>query len=74
MKPQSYVGSNAVQPVVASNNILFAAARGGHLREMGFAREAGGFVTGDLSLRATHLFDNFDIVDLAYAKAPQPVV
>ena len=74
VKPQSYVGSNAVQPVVASNNILFAAARGGHLREMGFAREAGGFVTGDLSLRATHLFDNFDIVDLAYAKAPQPVV
>lgn len=74
VKPQSYVGSNAVQPVVASNNILFAAARGGHLREMGFSRDAGGFVAGDLSLRATHLFDNFELVDLAYAKSPQPVV
>ena len=74
VRAQSYVGANAAQPLVVSNNIIFGAARGGHLREMGFSRDAGGYVTGDLSLRAAHLFDNFDLVDLAYVKSPQPVV
>jgi hypothetical protein len=31
-------------------------------------------VTGDLSLRAAHLFDNYDITDMAYSKAPQPLI
>jgi hypothetical protein len=31
-------------------------------------------VTGDLSLRATHLFDNYDITDMCYSKAPQPLL
>jgi hypothetical protein len=74
VKPQSYIGANNVQPVIVNNNIIYAAARGGHLREMAFNYQAGGYVTGDLSLRAPHLFDNLDIVDLAYAKAPQPLV
>ena len=74
VKPQSYIGANNVQPVVVNNNIIYAAARGGHLREMAFNFQAGGYITGDLSLRAPHLFDNLDIVDLAYAKAPQPLV
>lgn len=74
VKPQSYIGANNVQPVIVNNNILYAAARGGHLREMAFNFQAGGYITGDLSLRAPHLFDNLDIVDLAYAKAPQPLV
>lgn len=74
VKPQSYIGANNVQPVIVNNNILYAASRGGHLREMAFNYQAGGYITGDLSLRAPHLFNGFDIVDLAYSKAPQPLV
>lgn len=74
VRPQSYVGANNVQPVIVNNAVLYVAARGGHIRELGYRREAGGFVTGDLSLRAPHLFDNLDITDLAYAKAPMPIV
>lgn len=74
VKPQSYVGANNVQPVIVNNNILYAASRGGHLREMAYSFQAGGYITGDLSLRAPHLFDGFDIVDMAYSKAPQPLV
>lgn len=74
VKPQSYIGANNVQPVIVNNNILYAASRGGHLREMAFSYQAGGYITGDLSLRAPHLFNGFDVVDLAYAKAPYPVV
>ena len=72
--PQSYVGSSNVQPVIINNTLIYGAARGGHVRELAYNWQASGFITGDLSLRAPHLFDTFDIVDMAYAKAPQPMV
>lgn len=74
VRPQSYVGSNNVQPVLINNTMVYCAARGGHVRELGYNWQANGYITGDLSLRATHLFDNLDIVDMAYAKAPNPIV
>lgn len=74
VKPQSYVGASNVQPVIVNNTLLYSAARGGHIRELGYNWQANGFITGDLSLRAPHLFDNYEIVDMAYSKAPQPIV
>lgn len=74
VRPQSYVGANNVQPVVVNNTTIYCAARGGHARELSYNWQANGFVTGDLSLRAAHLFDDLDILDMAYAKAPQPIV
>jgi len=73
----SGAGASNVQPVVVdNNNMLYVAARGGHVRELGYVSSAqqSGYATGDLSLRAPHLFDSLDIVDLAYAQAPQPIV
>lgn len=72
--PQSYIGASMTNPVIIANNILFVSARGGHVREMAYQYQAGGYVTGDLCLRAPHLFDNLDVVDMAYAKAPYPIV
>lgn len=65
---QSSVGCSDVTPVVVNNTVLFAAARNGHLWELGYQEQAGGYVPGDVCLRAAHLFDGFDVVDLAYAK------
>jgi len=74
VRPQSYVGASNVQPAIINNTLIYGAARGGHVRECAYNWQANGFITGDLSLRAPHLFDTFDIVDMAYGKAPQPVV
>jgi len=74
VRTQSYVGANNVQPVIVNNNLIYAASRGGHVREMSYNDTAGGYVTGDLSLRAPHLFDGRSIVDAALAKAPTPIV
>lgn len=74
VRPQSYVGASNVQPVTINNTCLYGAARGGHVRELAYSWQANGFITGDLSLRAPHLFDTFDIVDMAYGKAPLPIV
>jgi hypothetical protein len=72
VSPQSYIGVSSAPPIIVNNSLIFAAARGGHVREMGFSNDAGGYITGDLSLRATHLFDTLRIEDMAYAKAPIP--
>ncbi len=74
VRPQSYVGASNVQPVIINNSLIYGAARGGHVRELGYSWQANGFITGDLSLRAAHLFDTFDVLDMTYAKAPQPLV
>lgn len=74
VRPQSYVGANNVQPAIINNSIIYAAARGGHVREMAYSWQANGYMTGDLSLRSPHLFESFNLVDMAYAKAPIPIV
>lgn len=73
VRPQSYVGANNVQPLVVSSTMIYAAERGGHLRECGYSYEAGGYISNDVCLRAPHLFDNYNILDMAYAKAPWPI-
>lgn len=74
VRPQSYIGASNVQPVIINNTLIYAAARGGRIRELGYNWQANGFITGDLSLRAPHLFDRWDIADMAYSKAPDPLV
>lgn len=72
VKPQSYFGSTNVQPIIATNQAVFATARGGHLREIGYSRDVYGYLSNDIALRATHLFDGYRVVDMAYSKAPFP--
>lgn len=74
VRPQSYVGASNVQPVIINNTMIYGAARGGHVRECGYSWQANGFITGDMSIRSSHLFDNYDLVDMAYSKAPTPII
>ena len=74
VRPQSYVGASNVQPEIINNSLVYCAARGGHVRELGYSWQSNGFITGDLSLRAAHLFDSLEISDMAYSKAPRPLL
>ena len=74
VRPQSYVGASNVQPAIINNSLIYGASRGGHVYELGYSWQASGFTTGDLSIRAPHLFDGHDIVDMTYCKAPLPIV
>lgn len=69
-RPQSYIGSNLVQPQVVGNRIVYPRARGGRVNELAYSFDAQGYVTNDLSLLAQHLFDGYSIVDMALPKAP----
>lgn len=74
ISPHSYVGANNVQPVIVNSSVIYCAARGGHVHELAYSRDAGGFITADISLRAPHLFDGYQLIDMAYSKAPWPLV
>lgn len=74
VRPQSYNGANNVGPIVVSNSVLYAVSKGGHIREMTYQYQAGGFVSNDVSLRAPHLFDYKTISDLAFSRAPYPIL
>lgn len=74
VSPQGYTGATNVVPVTVSNSLLYAMALGGHIGELTFNYYAGGYITQDISLMAPHLFDYCTIVDMAYSKAPYPIV
>ena len=73
VKPQSYIGASNTQPLIVNNTMIYEAARGGHIRELGYNWQASGYVTGDLSIRAPHLFDRHTIDDMAFSKSPYPI-
>ncbi|OZI23750.1 hypothetical protein CAL26_09985 [Bordetella genomosp. 9] len=74
VKPQSYTGSSNVQPVVANNRLIFSANRDGHLQEVVYNNDAGGYVPSDISILATHLLEDYSISDMAFMRAPVPIV
>jgi hypothetical protein len=70
VKPQSYVGSNNVVPIVVGNSILFSQSRGSRIREMAYSWQTQAYQSNDISVMAAHLFDYTNVVDLAFSKAP----
>ena len=72
--PQSYVGANNVTPQVVNNLVLYAAANGGHIREVSYSWQVSGYTSSDICLLAPHLFDYNTIIDMAYSRGPIPIL
>lgn len=72
-RAQSYVGAAKVQCEIMGTVLLFAGAKGGHLYEMAFTEEGGGYVPVDLCERAVHLFDGMSLGQLAAQTSPLPI-
>jgi hypothetical protein len=74
VKPQGYTGVAAAQPVTTGAAVLYAQARGAHVRELAYNWQTNTFASLDLSLMAPHLFDGYEILDLAYMQAPYTIL
>ncbi|QDP55127.1 MAG: hypothetical protein GOVbin7015_3 [Prokaryotic dsDNA virus sp.] len=74
VRQQGEVGANNVQPIMVNNVAAYAAARGGHVRSVMFNQQRQGYLSGDISLRASHLFDNYELTDAAFQQAPYPIM
>lgn len=73
-KPISTEGANNVQPAITSSAIIYVQESGSRLREMRYQWESNGYQVKDISILASHLFDGYSIVDLAYAKTPNKLI
>lgn len=71
---QGSTGASAVTPLAIGNAVVYAAARGGHLYELGYQYSSGGYVSNDLCLRSPHLFEFKTIKDSALCKSPQQIM
>lgn len=71
---QTGIGASNVAPCIVNKGTVYAAARGGRIREMIYNWQVAGYITNDISKLAPHLFDYFTIADMAYAKAPYPII
>jgi hypothetical protein len=73
-RQEGFDGANFAQPAAVSNHVLYCAARGGHVRKLAYEARRAAFESIDVSLRATHLFDDYDVTGFASGKAPFPCV
>lgn len=74
LKMQSQWGSSQLRPVVIGNSILFVDASKRGMRDLLYSFQVDGYTGNDLTLLAQHLFKDREIVDLAFAQHPEPVV
>lgn len=70
IRTQSYIGANAVKPVVSGNNVVFISARGGHPYQTVYSEQVASYAPTDIGVRCPHFFDGKDVVDMAICKAP----
>jgi len=74
IKPQGNSGANNVQPALASSSILYVQSQGSRIRELAYNWQQSSYASIDISIMAPHLFNGYTITDLAYARAPVPVL
>lgn len=69
-----YVGSSSVKPLVADDTALFVDRSGRNVRDLRYAYETDGYAGNDLSIFASHLFEDRTIVDWSLAKNPWSLI
>jgi len=74
LRPQSYVGTAAINPIVSGDAVLFVADLGGHVYDMNYSFETDKYKPRDISIIAPDLFDGFTIVDWDYSSTPTSIV
>jgi len=71
---QGYRGSHPIEPIISGASVLFVQKFGKRVRDLAYSFESDGYDSVDLSIFATHLFDDYTIVDWCYQQEPWSVL
>ena len=74
VKSQSFNGASWVPPVVVNNTVLYVQNKGTRIRDLGYQFSADKFEGNDLSIMSEHLFEGYQIVDMAYSAEPYGIL
>jgi len=73
-KLQGYRGCSEVTPVVIGNRMIFVQPKGSIVRDLVFDWASDSYGGDPLSLLSNHLFQNHQIIDMAYQAEPDSVL
>jgi hypothetical protein len=73
-KIQGARGGNGVSPVIVGNRIVYVTPQGSVVRDLAYNYEVNGYQGDDIRLLSNHLFQGYEIVDLAYQQDPDSII
>jgi hypothetical protein len=74
LKPQGNRGSEPIEPIIIGNSLLFISRGGSSIRDYGYNFDVDGYTGDELTLLASHLFEDSSVRAWAFQKAPYSVV
>ena len=74
VKRQAKYGCANIEALVVGSSILFVQRGVTKVRDLTYSLEADGYVGNDLTIFASHIFEDRTIVDWAYAENPDSIV
>ena len=72
--PHSYNGASDVPPIVANFDILYVQAKGSIVRDLTYNIYANIYTGTDISVLSSHLFQNHEVLQWAWAEEPYKIV
>lgn len=73
-RAHTFNGSGSLAPLMVGGNVLYVQARGSVIRDLGYDYQSDGYKGNELSIFASHLFDDYTIADWAYQQVPHSIV
>jgi hypothetical protein len=74
VREQSYWGSIKIRPLIIGNSVLHVQRQGSRVRDLFYSLERDGYAGSDLSVMASHLFDDYMIRQWEYQQSPGSTV
>ena len=71
---QSYNGADYVPPVVINSTALYLQEKGSRIRDLAYSFNNDSYTGNDLSIMSEHLFEGFEIQEMAYADEPYGIL
>lgn len=73
-KERSSYGSGKLKPLKIGNGALFIPSKGNAVRDFKYFYELNGFNSDDITIFASHLFNNHEILDWTYQESPNSLI
>jgi hypothetical protein len=71
---QSYNGSSWVKPVIINSTAIYLQEKGARLRDLAYEFSSDKYTGNDLSIMSEHLFDDHQIIEMAYSDEPYGIL
>lgn len=71
---QTYNGASRVPPVVINDTVVYVQEKGARIRDLNYAFSNDKYTGNDLSIMSEHLFENQEIVEMAFAAEPYGIL